>query len=196
MNYKINQKIFFTIILSFITVIVSSQEVYITNGITFSSAGEGINHSQKSYQINLGINYIKNKWYFLSSNIGFTYKGGTFYKEIINKEEPFTRKIDEFSYNFFSIETLFNIKKSLKFSYLYLGCGPRLDIRINNPYNSDIKVNKTIFGLRLSSGYNYYISDFIIGLNVNYYPSFTKYFKYIKKRDQTFSLGLSLGYIF
>lgn len=114
MNYKINQKYFFTIILSFITVIVSSQEVYITNGITFSSAGEGINHSQKSYQINLGLNYIKNEWYFLSSNIGFTHKGGCFYKEIINNEEYFTRKIDEFSYNYFSIETLFNVKKCLK----------------------------------------------------------------------------------
>lgn len=196
MNYKINQKFFFTIILSFITVIVSSQEVYITNGITFSSAGEGINHSQKSYQINLGLNYIKNKWYFLSSNIGFTHKGGYFYKEIINKEESFTRKIDEFSYNYFSIETLFNVKKCLKSSYLYFGCGPRFDIRINSPYNSETEVNKTIFGIRLSTGYNYYISDFIIGLNASYYPSFTKYFKHINKRDQTFSLGLSLGYRF
>lgn len=194
MNFKINQKYLSTVILSFISLFVSSQELYITNGITFSSAGEGVDNSQKSYQIDVGLNYLKNKWYFLSSNIGLTHKGGDFYKEIINEKKCLSKETEKFNYRFLSIGTLFNFRKRLTSSYLFLGCGPRLDFRINNPKESDIEVNKTIFGFKYSAGYNYYISNFIIGLNANYYPSFTKYYKHINKKDQTFSLGISLGY--
>lgn len=187
-KYLIKAIIIFVFIFSNKNII--AQQLFVENGASISSIGKS--NYESSYQISLGINYLHRKNYFITTNIGYISKGGKFYYTDENNKNKFTNN------KYLTLSLLFNLSKQIDKSSIYLGVGPRYDVRVNRSNTSqELNWNKSsLLGLKIDTGFDYLFSHFIIGLNFSYLPSFTNYLKNSNAKDNTFTAGCRLGFNF
>lgn len=183
--------ILFAFILFAISQSVISQSIFWENGISISSISKET--SMKTYTSNLNIDYLHNDWYYLSSGIGYIQKGGDLYIYDINTYLVSSK----ISNKYVSINTVFNVMKPINNWDLYVGVGPRIDFKINSKATSkDIDVsNSVLLGLKCAVGFNYHFHKFCGGLTLSYLPSLTNFYKDLSKKDKTFIIGFTLGYV-
>ena len=176
--------------LAFNDISINAQQIYIENGVSISSIGKS--EYESSYQVSLGINYLHRKNYFLTTNIGYISKGGRFYYTDDNNQDKFINN------KYITLSVLFNLSKQLNNSLLYLGLGPRYDIRVNSN-NTPKEFNwskRSLLGLKINTGFSYLFSDFIIGFDLSYLPTFTNYLINSSAKDNTFTVGCRIGFNF
>jgi len=206
-------KHFLTCCILLITISVKSQVIKIENGISLSSLNmkepsqySSFSENMYPYQVAIGVDYFSHKWFDLSSNIGYLVKGG---KEneilLVNSAEDegitgFNLKVKYLTFN-----TTFNAKYEFsEKTNIYLGIGPRIDIKIKDGYDfkghpiieeEKLQPNTVIVGLKTVAGIRHQLNQTLqIGLNFSYLPSFREVYKDLNCKDRTFTLGISLGY--
>lgn len=193
---------------------VQAQVVTVENGFSITSMKNvklGVDKVYP-YQMSVGMQYMDKGWYNLSSNIGYTRRGGQEkipYFSISGEQQKdcITYK-DKLHY--LTLSTTFDIKKTSRDGYtFFLGVGPRLDFKLKAVETTyadfddgvseyePTKVNlhgyhPVLFGLKCVGGIRKDIGNMQLGLNIAYLPSFTRLTSGV--RDKTFTFGLSLGY--
>lgn len=171
---------------------VSSQVIYLENGFSLTSTGKYLEKETK-YQLGLGLNYSEHSFYFLSSGLSYMQKGNIL--NIINEENGnISEKIKN---RYFSLNTTFNLRKQINLIDLYIGCGPRLDFRMNDKHIvDDVELfQPVLWGLKCVTGINCNFNRWCIGFCFNYLPSFTSIYKNENIKDRTVTFGITLGYI-
>lgn len=190
------------------------QVIRVDGGVAFSKLkvrGIPINSfyddAVRPFQMSVGLEYCENDLYNLSSSIGYLRKGGSMkvYENIVGAYSIYKDYID-----YLTVNTLFNLKRSVRRETYYIGVGPRLDFKLgtsNNLEANDMAITAiqdaraVVFGLKCELGFWYDLNEhYRIGANFSYLPSFTKTWvspaedSKMKMGDRTFTLGLSLGY--
>ncbi len=190
---------FVVIILLYFSVPLSAQVIKVENGIAITSTKyeDDSFDTRTPYQVSLGIDYLHNKWYNLSSEIGYITKGsGGKVNFLFNPGENTPYDHYTLSANYITINTTFRLKGDIRKEIYYIGVGPRVDIKVKDDIHelADYMSAKSIlYGLKCEIGGIYKINDdILIGLNASYLPSFNKQFGEL--RERTFTLGLSIGY--
>lgn len=181
-------------------------------GITSMRAKKASTNKVYPYQMSLGYQYLDKGWYNLSSNIGYTRRGGQVkipYNSITGAEWS-GRITEKDKLHYLTLSTTFDIKKTSRDGYtFFIGVGPRLDFNLKSVVTtysdfddtvSDYKSTKekldgihpVLFGLKCVGGIRKDFRNMQLGFNIAYLPSFTCLSDGI--RDRTFTFGLSLGY--
>lgn len=168
-----------------------SQMIYLENGFALTSTG-GISPKETKYQVALGLDYFSHKYSFLSSGISYMKKGNDLFLLDVENMTA-SQKIKN---RYFSAYTVFNIKKEFSFFDVYVGVGPRFDIRIKDKdvvYEKQI-VQPFLWGLKCDVGINCFFNNWIIGAKFSYLPTFINMYKNESVKDRTITLGMSIGY--
>lgn len=168
-----------------------SQMIYLENGFALTSTG-GISPKETKYQVALGLDYFSHKYCFLSSGISYMKKGNDLFLLDVENMTA-SQKIKN---RYFSAYTVFNIKKEFSFFDVYVGVGPRFDIRIRDKdvvYEKQI-VQPFLWGLKCDVGINCFFNNWIIGAKFSYLPTFINMYKNESVKDRTITLGMSIGY--
>lgn len=168
-----------------------SQMIYLENGFALTSTG-GISPKETKYQVALGLDYFSHKYCFLSSGISYMKKGNDLFLLDVENMTA-SQKIKN---RYFSAYTVFNIKKEFSFFDVYVGVGPRFDIRIKDKdvvYEKQI-VQPFLWGLKCDVGINCFFNNWIIGAKFSYLPTFINMYKNESVKDRTITLGMSIGY--
>ncbi|MCD8267121.1 MAG: PorT family protein [Parabacteroides sp.] len=199
--------------------VMNAQVLKVEGGMAFSNLRtSGLERNQLfnkfviPFQGSIGIEYLDKKNFNLSSSIGYLRMGG---KEKIyqyNGPDPANASLVDQKYfiDYLTINTLFNLKRSVHRLTYYLGVGPRVDFKtgvreagVESMEYIDGKqpeVNSAVFGLKCEAGIWYALDDrFRLGANIGYLPSFTKAWispvvSDITMATRAFTLGLTLGY--
>ncbi len=183
------------------------QTIRIDNGLSISSMHskntDFLNKSITSYHTSIGIDYLENKYYYLSSSIGLIRKGGKEFVHLSNQDDVELKN----SWNFLHIKTSIRLKAPLTNNFfVYAGIAPKIDILIDSPNFQDIfyptlnyQLNKYSFGTDVELGAIKDIERFRIGLSLAYLINIGKVVNtptqdVIKPRNNTFLISLSLGY--
>lgn len=194
---------------------VKGQVIRVDGGVAFSklkAKGIPINSiysdAVRPFQMSVGLEYCDKDWFNLSSSIGYLRKGGSMNVGISDNVGDVTEYFDYIDY--LTVNTLFNMKRSVRRETYYVGVGPRLDFKMGarstcsalpelEPTMKDARA--VVFGLKCELGFWYDLNEhYRIGANFSYLPSFTKAWvspaedSKMKIGDRTFTLGLSLGY--
>lgn len=197
-NYSVmrNKSIVFLLLLLLTTPRVFSQVLFVENGVSLSSLQHLYDKNSCMYQMNVGIDYVNSKWYFLSSSVGFLQRGGKYaytYLENIGNEEQLLYKKEYAKY--LTINTLFNLKYEMHRMQYYLGVGPQLGINVGDNVISDYDSLKTIqYGLKAICGVNYTVQNILLGVNFSYLPTFGSMFESKDGHDKTFAFNFRIGY--
>ena len=181
-----------------------AQTVKLSFGVYYSSLDIGeldmFSDRIASVPILLGIDYLENENYYLSSEIGVMRIGGEG-KVFINtsEENPLegynTRKRETF--NIVQINTTFRYKINLEPDFnLFVGAGPKVDFLFNRDFdipsslNSMLRMPSYFFGLIGEIGASYHINKFTV--------SFTGRYNFNFKKDiynyRHYGMNISLGY--
>ncbi len=193
------------------------QTVKIQTGTTWSKLDWKIgnldlapyNETLIGYSVFAGIDYLENKCFNLSSNLGFIRKGGkgtlTFTTET---GEPIDEKTEKVKLDYITINTILDIKYPIKDKILpFISVGPRFDYLASyskefNGLNEIDALKKYNIGLILGGGIKYDLSKVQIGLRADYYLNFDKVADWPaqtgnlggKVNDKTLTLNLTIGY--
>lgn len=168
-----------------------SQIIYLENGFALTSTG-GISPKETKYQVAIGLDYFSHKSYFLSSGISYMKKGNDLFLWDVENMTA-SQKMKN---RYFSTYTLFNVKKEFSLFDIYIGAGPRFDIRIKDKdiaYEKQI-VQPFLWGLKCDVGINYFVNNWMIGAKFSYLPTFMNMYKNENVKDRTITLGMSIGY--
>lgn len=200
--------------------VMNAQVLKVESGMAFSmlktsglEKDQIFDKSVKPFQCSVGIEYLDKKLFNLSSSIGYLRMGGKNKTYQYNGPDPMDALLVDHKYfiDYLTINTLFNLKRSVRRFTYYLGAGPRIDIKIGEKETGiesmeyvdgqQPKVNTAVFGLKCELGAWYALDNhFRLGANVSYLPSFTKAWTSPVAPDVTmttrsFTLGVSLGYV-
>ncbi|WP_297906534.1 outer membrane beta-barrel protein [uncultured Parabacteroides sp.] len=192
-------------------VMMRAQVLKIENGMAFSSLvneGEDLfDKSLSSYQMSIGLDYLDQGWYELSSNVGYLRKGGSFdFYETTDMGLGMHEGHMKYRLDYITLNTTFRVKTLSDSGWnFYAGAGPRVDVNVKRhislgdmdslfPGQTAPAVNRIIVGLKCEAGVNYNFDRYLLGLNVSYLPSFIKPNKDFIARDRTFTVGILLGY--
>lgn len=165
--------------------------IYLENGFALTSTGN-ISPKETKYQFAVGCDYFSHKYYFISSGISYMKKGNDLY--LLDMENmSISQKVKN---RYFSINTLFNIKKEFSFFDVYIGSGPRLDLRIKDRNIADEKefIRPFLWGLKCDVGINCFFYNWMIGAKFSYLPTFVSMYKDETVKDRSMTFGISLGY--
>lgn len=198
---------------------VKGQVIRVDGGVAFSklkAMGIPINSfyddAIRPFQMSVGLEYYDKEWFNLSSSIGYLRKGGSMDLDISDNVGDVPERVKYHDYiDYLTVNTLFNIKRSVRRETYYVGVGPRLDFKLGASNSSSQTpelmepgmkdARAVVFGLKCELGFWYDLSEhYRIGANFSYLPSFTKTWvspaegSKMKMGDRTFTLGLSLGY--
>ncbi|MBN2485572.1 MAG: outer membrane beta-barrel protein [Bacteroidales bacterium] len=160
----------------------------------------------------LGIDYLKNGNYNLTTNIGYLQKGGKSESELSDPWGIFTGQtiVDKPTLNYLSFNTAIDFNYPLSEQVLPFICGgPRIDFLIGHSddfsyLEKNDELKKIAYGLLFGAGIKLNISKIQIGLKGDYYLNFSKIAEWNESllrtageiTDDTFTLMLSLGYAF
>ena len=192
-------------------IMMKAQVLKIENGIAFSSLvneGEDLfDKSLSSYQMSIGLDYLDQGWYALSSNVGYLRKGGSFdFYEATDPGLNMLKRNMKYMFDYITLNTTFRVKTLSDSGWnFYAGVGPRVDVNVKRhislgdmdslfPEQTAPAVNRIIVGLKCETGVNYNFDRYLLGLNVSYLPSFIKPNKDFIAHDRTFTVGILLGY--
>ena len=176
-----------------------SQTVKISNGLVLSHMDsqkfDFLNQTINLYSLFIGCDYLENNYYYLSSELGFTQKGGMEITQILG------RQIEKF--NYLQINTTFRLKLPYNNSHIYVGVGPSIEYIISsNKFktcyykNAEYKMNKVNPGCKLETGFVQNIDRIRIGLNYNYILTINGVGKsqYNKIKNTSHNFSISIGY--
>lgn len=188
--------------------VVKGQVIKLENGVAFTKL-KGYGKSMMPYQVSLGIDYLDRSWFNLSSQAGYIRKGSKEKIGIYNEAEsiPHDYVYNKVGADYITLNTTFQLKKESGNETYYVGIGPRVDFKIDdlspvinteNPLKSFFKSESVLYGLKCEAGFKYTANRLQMGINFSYLPSFNKQIDVgedFSLRDQTFTLGLSVGYV-
>lgn len=204
------------------TSVVDAQMIKVEGGAAFSRLKtRGLEGSQvfdkavRPFQLSVGLEYCEKDWFNLSSSVGYLRGGGRYDVPYYEEAGIQHSKIEVRDYiDYITINTVFNVKRSVRRETYYVGVGPRVDFRVGTAESltgtsldelgleeTDLDTNPIVLGLKCEVGFWYTITDhFRLGANFSYLPSFTNAFSSpvasdVRFYSQTFTLGLSLGYV-
>lgn len=190
------------LILIFQKSVVYSQHIKVDNGILFSSYDNSKNlpilyDKVATYSVSLGADYLEKKWYYLSSQIGYTKLGG-------KEENPFLadnfKKVKQ-TKNYVHLNTTFRAFKELSSFKIFVGAGPYLNIltgssKFNNSIYHDFYDLKTFVGGKGEIGLTHDINKVRIGLIGTYMMNLspTGSSSALNLRNNNLGAIVSLGY--
>ena len=153
------------------------------------------NESLIGYSFLVGLDYLNNTNFNLSSNIGLIKKGG----KVIAIAENSADRILDVSLDYLTLNTTCEFKYQLKNKVTpFISYGPRLDMLLNELYLTTY--NRFNYGLLLGGGIKYDINKIQLGFRLDYYFNFnkinmtrTEVFAGIIN-DKTLACNLSFGY--
>lgn len=166
---------------------VYSQVIKMEHGASFSWMNKDVfDETRPSYMFMLGCDYLDRGWFYLSSEIGYTQKGGQYTTTGLvplpdrNHLEITSRNRAKF--NYLHLNTSFRIKRSFNRITLYAGIAPTLEFLVCDnsesrgrefEYDLTYKIephsNNVIVGIKPEIGLYYQTSDKISAiLNVSY----------------------------
>lgn len=205
------KRIAFLAIIILATLPLSAQVVKLDVGTSFSQMQDdtpmhNFTNPLISNSLSLGVDWLENNWFYLSSEVGYMTTGGIDRIDIIEGTGLPIEEIDwRLQRHNIHFNTTFRAKLGGKKFHAYLGVGPKLDIPVTttiNHYFDDDNVsfikNEVMFGLKAEVGVAYNFSDVRVGLNFAYLPDLTRQASYLNQttRNDTFKLGIMVGYIF
>ncbi|MBO7317294.1 MAG: hypothetical protein J6U43_01040 [Bacteroidales bacterium] len=187
----------------------SAQVVKLDVGTTFSSMQDdtpmhNFSKTLVGNSLTLGVDWLENNWYYLSSELGYMTTGGIDRIDIVEGTGLPIEEIDwRLQRHNIHFNTTFRAKLGGKKFHAYLGIGPKLDIPVKTTMNhfldedaSFIK-NEVMFGIKAEVGVAYNFNDVRVGLNFAYLPDLTRQASYLNQttRNNLFKLAISVGYI-
>jgi len=169
----------------------SAQAIYWENGLSFSKVGK--EKRESNYFTGVGVHYLTKEYFFLSSGLGFQHRGVKFEASMAEGVPPVT-----LSDKYITMNTLFNVKKTVQHVDFYIGVGPEVSFYLNNKAIPDQTefFNSTLFGLHCTTGIRYTEGYWIGGVNFHYQPGLTSVTHSMKLKDKTLAFGASVGYRF
>lgn len=184
----------FTFILT--SMMLKSQVISVDNGFSYSSTKYNsmakCNHN--SYSMFISIDYLQNKNYYISSQIGYLSTGYFAYTY------DYAGGIDD-SHKLISdeihINTTFRYRVPINHFYAYVGLGPKMDYSFNKREgikgNDLPKINnfKNMFGVKVDLGICWDLNRVRLGLNAAYISNLNQGEYDVNK----YRCGLSIGYI-
>jgi hypothetical protein len=200
-----------------IAILTNGQHIKIQTGTTLSkldwqigSLDSGLyNETLIGHSLLAGIDYLENKYFNLSSNLGFIQKGGKETLVIIGVTgEPINEKTEKAKLDYFTVNTTLDLKYPIKDKILsFISVGPRFDYLVSYSHQFDglndiDALKKYNLGLILGGGIKYDLSKIQIGLRADYYLDFDKVADWPaetgnlggKVKDKTITLNLTIGY--
>jgi hypothetical protein len=181
------------------------QTIRLENGIAFTSLKGNGGFSvgvMRPYQAALGMSYLDRGWFNLSSQAGYIRKGG---KEKVliydDPSAPANHIYMRMGADYVSVNTTFQLKRSVRNETYYVGAGPRVDFKVNDVFSftdDALKSKPVLYGLKCEAGFDYTIHKLLLGLNFSYLPAFNKQIDpgyELTLRDRTFTLGFVVGYL-
>lgn len=200
---KMKSCVWLVCVLLCMPMVMEGQVIRVDGGAAFSTIrtkGEALGDGVRPFQMSVGMEYCDKGLFNLTSSIGYLRKGMKM--EIMENVGDIPSKASDYM-DYLTVNTLFNIKGSIRRETYYVGVGPRLDFRVGTHHKvsgqadeSDWAIKNTqavVFGLKCEAGFWYDLSErYRVGANFAYLPSFTNTWGELK--DRTFTVGLSLGY--
>lgn len=199
-------------VIALATLSLSAQVVKLDVGTTFSSMQDdtpthNFTNMLVGNSLTLGVDWLENSWYYLSSEVGYITTGGIDRIDIVEGTGLPIEEIDwRMQRHNIHFNTTFRAKLGSKKFHAYLGIGPKLDIPVKttmNQYLDDVDdvsfiKNEVMFGLKAEVGVAYNFNDVRVGLNFAYLPDLTRQTSFLNQttRNDIFKLGISVGYIF
>lgn len=164
-----------------------------------------------SFNIQLGVEYLKREHYSIASSVGYFERGG--YNQNYEDQNNIPNLVfggfeGKAVFGYISLNTIFRLKSPNKYFTLFLGVGPKLDLLINQSNNLDLKtekdlLNKINYGVEFESGITKEFSRFSIGakylFSYGFMPTVSpEKSTYDKHIDQIYShtINITLGYNF
>jgi hypothetical protein len=174
-------------------------------GITVPTA---YRESLIGYSLFAGIDYFDKQYVNFSSNVGLVRKGG--------KDEVPLTSIDGIPYlnlttkptlDYFSVNTMIDLKYRIKETTPFISFGPRYDYLIKHSMHFDqlkevTEINRNTFGLIFGGGLKYDYFNFQFGLRADYYLDFNKIAEWTIESNgvtgevsaKTYTINLTIGY--
>lgn len=203
---KMKSCVWLVCVLLCMPMVMEGQVIRVDGGVAFSTIrtkGEALGDGVRPFQMSVGMEYCDKGLFNLTSSIGYLRKGMK--SPILIQENVGDLPIATRSYmDYLTVNTLFNMKGSIRRETYYVGVGPRLDFNMGNHTVADGPVDDldligmkggqaVVFGLKCEAGFWYDLNEhYRVGANFAYLPSFTNTWGGLK--DRTFTVGLSLGY--
>lgn len=199
------KRIFISAILLFLfTNITYSQYVKIDNSLALSSFHNKSNldilsqNKLQTYSFSIGLDYLENKWFSLSSQIGYISLGG---KEINPALQNENYSVSE-SKNYVHINTTFRLLKKYSNTKLILGVGPFINLIADSKgFNSNLYKpyysSKSLFvGGKGELGVTEDIRRFRLGILGSYLYSLTPVASsdYLNLKNNPIVISITAGY--
>ena len=148
----------------------------------------------QTYSIGIGVDYLKNNSFFMSSEIGFQQIGGKLqYSYIENLGEKMQMEKTA-SIKYIAVNTLINVKLEKDQWIYYCGIGPALYYNINDKQFMDYPDIKSFMpGMKITAGVKYKFERLRLGVNCNYLPCFSNLSDILGKAT-TWGFAFSIGY--
>ncbi len=196
------KRLFYLSVMMLISFCSFSQIIKFQPGVSISNADLNLglndwkynNKTLFGYSFFFGCDYLNNKYYNLSSNIGALKKGGDVTATSLT--EPY-RQLD-LNLDYLSVNTTFELKYPLLNKITpFLSYGPRLDILLND--TRLINYNQFNYGLLMGGGLKYDINKLQFAIRTDYYLNFNVINKlnthlFGKINDRTLTWNISIGY--
>lgn len=213
------KKIVFFIIGILFVVYANGQKIKIQGGASISkldwnligtNSNSFYEESLIAYSFFVGLDYLENQYFNLSSNIGTIQKGGKGEIPLSDQNGDLTGQtiIEKPSLDYFSINTMIELKYRIKETVTpFISFGPRFDYLYSSSKHFDVleekkELKNTSYGLILGGGMKYDISNFQFGLRADYYYDFTKVAEWTIENTgisgeatvNAFTINLTMGY--
>ncbi len=196
-----------------------AQDLHLVTGPSFSllnyttspSEGTAGTKTLTGFNAQVGVDYLKLKYFNLSSELGFIQKGGKFYiMEVTPEGEILSEAWFTDRLHFLTINTTANFKIPVKdFIIPYIFLGPRLDYlgwyhetaEFIKVFDDAKKLNRFIYGLSTGAGIKFKVKKFLLGVVFDYYLNFNDLVhsvsstEDVKLIDRTFTANVLIGYI-
>ena len=206
------KRIALLVVIALAALSLSAQVVKLDVGTTFSSMQDdtpthNFTKTLVGNSLTLGVDWLENNWYYLSSEVGYITTGGIDRIDIVEGTGLPIEEIDwRMQRHNIHVNTTFRAKLGSKKFHAYLGVGPKLDIPVKTTMNQGLDdvdnvsfiKNEVMFGLKAEVGVAYNFNDVRVGLNFAYLPDLTRQASFLNQttRNNIFKLGISVGYIF
>lgn len=194
------RKIIIALVFTVVAKTSSAQFVKLNNGILFSSFNSNLSvlgDKVSSHSISLGADYLNNRWFYLSTEVGYMKLGG-------QESNP---NIQEFAHiiekkNYIHLNTTFRIYKELSRLRVFIGLGPHINIltgseKFTTPMYHDYYNLKSYGGAKGEMGVTHDFSNFRIGIVGSYMKSVTEAgsSSAMTLSNNSFEGKLSIGYL-
>lgn len=157
-----------------------------------------------SYSGALGVDYWEHKYFYLSSEIGYTKRGGKQQLQVLDSiTNPIGKEYKSEVIKYLHFNTTFRFRYSINRLYFFVGVGPTIDILLGEqtftPLGNVYNLKRTILGVKPEVGCTFQIGKKInLGFNASRLLNIEELGRggYLdtKINGQTTLLMLSIGY--